>query len=166
MRTLVTICFLIGVVTLSSGQKIRKHKKQKIEWECDPWWPYELGEFYMQDSIRMEYESWDKFSPADYLYGDFDGDSKIDYALAIYERKTEKKGVLIYHTGTKKYFILGAGKLFNERHPNDDLFWVDKWEVMEDKEKGINAILIVTTDSSRGLIYWSGDEYMWRQLED
>jgi hypothetical protein len=44
-----------------------------------------------------------------YLEGDFNGDGKMDPAVLVKERSTEKLGIAIVHGTTKKVTILGAG---------------------------------------------------------
>src|SRR5688572_14527832 len=65
--------------------------------------PVELEDLYNQEKIKSFYSIRTDLNPF-YLRGDFDGDSKQDYALSIVQRKTDKKGILIYHTGTKTYY--------------------------------------------------------------
>jgi hypothetical protein len=48
----------------------------------------------------------------------------MDYALAIVEIKTKKKGILIYHPATKKDFVLGAGKMIPGGYKRDDVGWM------------------------------------------
>jgi hypothetical protein len=62
-----------------------------------------LYNFYNQEKIRRAYKINRDLNPF-YLRGDFDGDKKADYALAIVESKTAKKGILIYHSTNKNFF--------------------------------------------------------------
>jgi hypothetical protein len=94
--------------------------------------PDDIQELYKQEKIKGIYSIRADLNPF-YIRGDFDGDKKQDYALSIIERKTGKKGILIYHSGTRTYYIVGAGKLFNDRHPGDDFSWMDAWKVSMNK---------------------------------
>ena len=90
--------------------------------------PDELRDFYDQENIRTTYKINKDLNPF-YLRGDFDGDKKIDYAFAVIEIKTDKKGILIYHLGTKMYFTLGAGQVIRDGYKSDDMNWMDAWKV-------------------------------------
>jgi len=138
--------------------------------------PDEIQEFY-KEKIKGIYSIRTDLNPF-YIRGDFNGDKKQDYALSIVERKTDKNGILIYHSGTKTYYIIGAGTSFNGRHPGDDFHWMDAWKVSVDKNVEIGVgetnkiipkgemILVIKTESSSGLIYWTGKEYKWYQQGD
>lgn len=138
--------------------------------------PDNLRDFYEQEKIRTNYKINRDLNPF-YLRGDFDGDKKIDYALAVVESKTNKKGILIYHPTTKKYFLAGAGTSITDRH-GDDYRWMDAWEVSDEKIVGQGvtnlgppklkgeAILVQKLESSSGLIYWTGTEYRWYHQGD
>jgi hypothetical protein len=138
--------------------------------------PDDLRDFYDQEKIRTTYKINKDLNPF-YLRGDFDGDKKIDYALAVIELKTDKKGILIYHPATRRYFLAGAGKAVPNGH-GDDYPWMDAWEVSDEKiiaqgstdlkpPKLIGeAILVQKLESSSGLIYWDGKEYSWYQQDD
>jgi hypothetical protein len=126
--------------------------------------PDEVHDFY-EKKIKNDYELRTDVNPF-YLKGDFDGDKQLDYAINIVEKKTLKKGILIYHSGTNKYFILGAGKPFKEKHPGDNFSWMDAWKITEGENKKKDSILVIKTESSSGVIYWTGKEYKWRQEGD
>ena len=113
-----------------------------------------------------------------YLRGDFNGDKKIDYALAVIESKTGKKGILIYHPATKTFFKLGAGKRIPNGYLSDDMDWMDAWHICGKDEIGQGvtdekppkligeAIYAFKLESSSGIIYWDGKEYRWYQQGD
>lgn len=146
----------------------------KLVWDSNL--PDDLYMFYHQEKIENSYEINKGLNPF-YLRGDFDGDKKTDYALAIIEIQTKKKGILIYHKSTKKHFIAGAGISIPNGH-SDDYAWMDAWEVSDEKkvEKGIGetekikligeAIVVRKIEASSGLIYWNGKEYSWYQQGD
>ncbi len=139
--------------------------------------PDEIYHFYNQEKVKSIYSIRTDLNPF-YLRGDFDGDKKQDYALSIVERKTDKKGILIYHTGTKAHYIIGAGKQLSQGNGGDDYNWMDAWKVYVDKDVEIGvgetekitlkgeAILAIKLESASGLIYWTGKNYRWYQQGD
>ena len=163
------IAILIITPAIAWGQTTERQQHDDLVWDQNL--PEELRSFFNKEQIRTTYEINKGLNPL-YLRGDFDGDKKTDYALAVFEIKTKKKGVLIYHPAKKKYFLVGAGRSI----PNgwgDDYAYMDAWEVYDKKEigKGVSdaeipklngeAILIQKLESSSGLIYWNGKEYRW-----
>ena len=160
------------------GQSVEEQQRAdyiSLVWSSNM--PDELRDFYGQEKIRTTYKINKDLNPF-YLRGDFDGDRKMDYALAIVEIKTEKKGILIYHIGTKLHFILGAGKLIRDGYENDDMDWMDAWKVYDKKivEHGVGETKIIKLkgeginadklESSSGVIYWDGKEYRWYHQGD
>src|SRR6478609_7764046 len=133
-KILFILIFAIPFVAL--GQRSKEHESFVFETNL----PDEVHDFHKQ-KIENEYDLRTDVNPF-YLKGDFDGDKKLDYAINVVERKTNKKGIVIYHTGTNKHFILGAGKSFNGRHPGDDFWWMDAWKVNIDKNKMADGILV------------------------
>jgi len=139
--------------------------------------PEELYHYYNQDKIKTIYSIRTDLNPF-YLRGDFDGDKKQDYALSIVEKNTDKKGILVYHTGTNTHYIVGAGRSLSNGNGGDDYNWMDAWKVYVDKEVEIGvgettkitlkgeAILAIKVESASGLIYWTGREYKWYQQGD
>jgi hypothetical protein len=145
-------------------------------WGQSPYLPKELNNFYNQEKIRSSFEVNTGINPF-YLRGDFDGDKKADYALAVIEQKTGKKGIIIFHPISKNYFVIGAGKELSTR-PGDDYGWMNAWEVYDRKEPELGvgevrriklkseAMLVHKLESSSGLIYWDGKKYQWYQQGD
>jgi hypothetical protein len=138
--------------------------------------PDKLQELFKQDSIRALYKINKQINPF-YLRADFNGDGKMDYALAIVEIKSQKKGILIYHASSKNVYIAGAGKQIPKSY-GDNFYWMDAWKVYDKKivEIGVGeteklilkgeAILAMKLESSSGIIYWDGKEYKWYQQGD
>ncbi len=131
--------------------------------------PNEIRDFYDQEKIRTNYIIRKDLNPF-YLRGDLDGDKKMDCALGITEKKSGKKGILIYHTGTKRHFILGAGKRFSNGGDNFD--WMNAWSVTDEWRKaGAPSTSGETShveklESASALIYWTRDGYKWDQQGD
>jgi len=153
---------LMLVTTIASGQNL--------------YLPEDLNDFYNQDKVKSLFEINTGMNPF-YLRGDFDGDKTADYALAVIERKTRKKGIIIFHSVSKNYFVVGAGKGLSTRS-GDDYEWMNAWEVYDKREPELGvgeagkiklkgeAILVQKLESSSGLVYWDGKEYQWYQQGD
>lgn len=169
-----TIILVLFCSTLIWGQD--KQNEEQIQFVFDSNLPDVLYDFYNQEKIRPAYEINRDLNPF-YLRGDFDGDKKPDYALAVIESKTGKKGFLIYHESMKKHFLVGAGKAIPNGY-GDDYSMIDAWKVSDDKVVGQGvtelkppkligeAILVQKLESSSGIIYWNGKEYRWYQQGD
>jgi hypothetical protein len=147
-----------------------------VAWGQGLYLPEDLKTFYGQEKIKSLFEINASMNPF-YLRGDFDGDKKKDYIVAVTERKTGKGGMIIYHPAAKNYFVIGAGVELTTR-PGDDYGWMNAWEVFckKEVEKGVgetgtikvkgDAILVLKLESSSGLIYWDGKKYQWYQQGD
>jgi hypothetical protein len=177
MKRQTTILILtIAAITCWGQTREQNENEERLQFVFNSNLPDKLSDFYNQEKIRTTYKINRDINPF-YLRGDFDGDKKIDYALAVIESTTEKKGFLIYHPSTKKYFVVGAGKSITNR-PMDDYSMIDAWQVFDERvvEQGVTdlkppkligeAILIQKLESSSGLIYWDGKEYKWYQQGD
>ena len=139
--------------------------------------PEKIYHFYDQKEIRTVYAIRTDLNPF-YIRGDFDGDNKQDYALSIVDRKTNRKGILVYHTGTKKHYVIGAGKPLSNGNGGDDYTWMDAWKVYTDKKVGMGVgettnitlrgegIHVFKLEAASGIIYWTGREYRWYQQGD
>jgi hypothetical protein len=177
MKRRTTILILTFATIGCWGQsEEQKENEGRIQFVFDSNLPDDLYDLYNQEKIRTTYKINRGLNPF-YLRGDFNGDEKIDYALAVIESKTDKKGFLIYHPSTKKYFLAGAGKSIPNDY-GDDYWMIDAWEVSDEKIVGQGvtdlkppkligeAILVQKLESSSGLIYWDGKEYRWYQQGD
>jgi hypothetical protein len=112
------------------------------------------------------------------LKGDFDGDSKSDYAIALGGPKTRRNGVLVC-TAKKEAIILGADMPKDPPFSDmpDDNFVAPRWKVAAKREadklynydgdkpvkvaspKG-DSIAMLWEDGTC-LIYWDGSRYRW-----
>lgn len=120
-----------------------------------------------------------------YLRGDFDGDGKIDYAILVTAKNTNKRYVVVCRSGTKNLEMLagrGATTVFDPAQPSsskDNFNWMDAWQVAErlqlesnelNEEKPLpmkgEGILAEKTESASVLIYWTGKDYHWYQIAD
>ena len=139
--------------------------------------PEEIYHFYDQKEIRTVYAIRTDLNPF-YLRGDFDGDNMPDCAMSIVERKTNKKGILVYHAGTKTHYVIGAGKPLTSGRGGDDYKWMDAWKVYTVRKVGLGAgetaqitlkgegIHVFKLEAASGIIYWAGKEYRWYQQGD
>ncbi|MFZ6009796.1 MAG: hypothetical protein ACOYXT_05550 [Bacteroidota bacterium] len=177
MKIRTTILILtIATITCWGQTKEEKEKEDRVQFVFDSNLPDNLHDFFNQEKIRTTYKINRDLNPF-YLRGDFDGDTKTDYVLAVIESTTDKKGFLIYHPSTKKYFLIGAGKSIQGGY-GDNYWMIDAWEVSDEKVVGQGvtnlkppkligeAILVQKLESSSGLIYWDGKEYKWYQQGD
>jgi len=111
-----------------------------------------------------------------YLRGDFNGDGKIDIAVLVKQRSTEKLGIAIVLGESNKVTILGAGTALGSG--GDDLNWMDNWQI-HTKDAGANAagaqnlprlrgdaLLVTKSEAASALIYWNGKRYVWLQQGD
>jgi hypothetical protein len=115
-----------------------------------------------------------------YLRGDFDGDGKPDYAVAVREAKGGKLRVLVCATKAGSALLggEGPGKPFSDMP--DDIYFAPSWMVYSKAEvtEAIQyssgpapigriegeAIAIVWEDGL-ALVYWNGKSYRWAAVE-
>lgn len=160
----------------SMGQSNDTLIEEERQFAAESSLPESLLDFYSKKEFNSKYNINKNLNPF-YLRGDFDGDNMFDYALAIIDLESRKKGFLIFHPSTKKYFIVGAGTTILGGQ-SDDLWMIDAWEVYEKRtvERGATdakppiligeAILAKKLEASSGLIYWNGKDYRWYQQGD
>jgi len=126
-------------------------------------------------SLGKKYEISFHLSPF-YLRGDFNGDGKVDVAVLVKQRSTEKLGIAIVLGESNKVTILGAGTALG--NGGDDLNWMDNWQI-HTKDAGANAagaqnlprlrgdaLLVTKSEAASALIYWNGKRYVWLQQGD
>lgn len=126
-------------------------------------------------SMGKKYEVSFPLSPF-YLRGDFNGDGKIDVAVLVKQRSTEKLGIAIIHGQNNKVTILGAGTAIG--NGDDDFKWMDNWQIYSKdrgakgaREAGVphlrgDALLVSKSEAASALIYWNGKRYVWLQQGD
>jgi hypothetical protein len=111
-----------------------------------------------------------------YLRGDFNGGGKVDVAVLVKQRSTEKLGIAIILGEGDKVTILGAGTVLG--NGSDDFKWIDNWQI-HTKDAGPNAagaqslpplrgdaLLVTKSEAASALIYWNGKRYVWLQQGD
>lgn len=111
-----------------------------------------------------------------YLQGDFDGDGERDTAVLIKHKTNGKFGIGIFQSSTPQPVILGAGTPIG--NGGDDFNWMDAWRVQlrgpvqpgadETAPPSLrgDALLVMKTEASSGLLYWAGSQYAWYQQGD
>lgn len=171
----------LSILTLTVyGQKMERNDSLiMVEEKLPDWVIIKFKKLKLDSLYKISY-----FINPFYLEADFNGDNKQDIAIAIEQTKTKKKGIIIFHNLTDKFFILGAGTSLDDH--DDDFQWMDVWKVYSDKtianyEKYFNdnpthktetielktkAIYVAKYMSFSAVIYWNGHGYEWVQQGD
>jgi hypothetical protein len=138
--------------------------------------PHELYEYLQASTGHEPYVLASWLNPY-YVQADFNGDNLPDIAVLVREKATDKGGILIVHVGANEHFVVGAGNSFD--NGRDDFSWMDAWHtyargvVLQGAAEHVeppsllgDAILVMKTEASSGLVYWTGTEYAWYQQGD
>ncbi len=97
------------------------------------------------------------------LVGDFDGDGKLDRALAVKLSSGKDRGVLVVWGGRRPPVLLGATTDFN--HFRDHGF--DQWEVRKAKAPATKDAMVWTwSEKASARIVWTGKAFRWIQEGD
>ena len=105
------------------------------------------------------------------LHGDFDGDGKPDFAVAVV-RKTAQGVVVCRSSGSP--IVLGAGRAFNEMINLDFAGWrlhPKSIKVPRGAGAGTPPILkgdalLLEWESASAVVYWDGARFVWYQQGD
>jgi hypothetical protein len=114
-----------------------------------------------------------------YLRGDFDGDGRTDYAVAVNGRTTRRNGVFVC-SGQGKVFILGADQPLKPPFSDmpDDNFFAPNWSVYSKAEtralgrfksgdvpvlprRILGETIAMIWEDGIALIYWDGRAFKW-----
>jgi len=120
-----------------------------------------------------------------FLLGDFNGDGINDISILVSEKRTQKKGMIVFFGNSTQYFIFGAGTKVGKigSDATDDLKWMERWEVFKGKvayetkfhdgdmvgstkrrlsNKGISMWSLEDGEPlAGGIIYWNGKKWIW-----
>lgn len=111
-----------------------------------------------------------------YLRGDFNGDQKSDIAVLIEKKSSSERGIAIFHSNDSVVFILGAGKKIG--NGGSDFKWMNIWSVYPKSAVSFGvgetsipslkgeALHLVKLGSASGIVYWTGQKYVWYQQGD
>jgi hypothetical protein len=127
--------------------------------------------------LHTKYLVYSKINPF-FITADFNGDRDLDAAVWVIERRTQKRGLAIFHRGNKRPIILAAGTPWEER--GDDFRFVDQWSVIprgqlissgyeeggEDVKLEADALLLIKSESASFAVFWNGKEYKSYQQSD
>jgi len=136
--------------------------------------PREVEKAFEKDPLSKTHEFSFHLNPY-YLHGDFDGDGKLDTAILVKEKLSGKLGILIFHSGTRKFFLLGAGvnnwQIWTNENGGDNFADVNFWFVVRKgpvrrgdfaerppKLRG-DALIVGRMGVADFLIYWDGHSY-------
>ena len=137
------------------------------------WIRNEFTKQHLEDRYSVAYDLYPY-----YLKADFNGDGRLDVAIQVVEKKTGKSGIAIFHGKRTQSLltqvsILGTGNTLG--HAGDNFSWANIWSVAKERyisndetdktfpKLEADAITIGKRDSLSGLIYWSGNKYLWHQ---
>jgi len=136
--------------------------------------PREMERAFLKNALSKTHKFSFHMNPY-YLHGDFDGDGKLDTAILVKESQTGKLGILIFHSGTRKFFLLGAGvnnwHIWTNENGGDNFDSTNFWFVVRKgpvqrgdfaerppKLKG-DALKVGRMGVGDYLIYWNGKNY-------
>jgi hypothetical protein len=127
--------------------------------------------------LHTKYSVYSRIKPF-FIAADLNGDRKLDAAVWVTERRTQKRGLAIFHRGNERPIILAAGTPWGER--GDDFSYVDKWSVIprgqpiiSDHEEGgeevrleADALILIRSERASFAVFWNGKEYKSYQQSD
>ena len=104
-----------------------------------------------------------------YLRGDFDGDGKLDYAVLVKDRKSEKQGyAFCFAEANRKPQIVGAGHavVLGSGEPVDDIPDFDVWgiAVSWSKKPRRDALYVGLSESHGSWFYWNGKRMIYYKM--
>jgi hypothetical protein len=91
--------------------------------------PEPFAGFFKSKGLEATYSLSPTLKPT-WLTADLNGDGVRDVAVFVVEKRSGKKGVLVMHGKTGKYFVFGAGTPVAKM---DDLSWADRWSIYTKK---------------------------------
>jgi len=150
-----------------AGEKFPPARLNLPEWACNA---------AFEAKLHKQYDIYSRINPF-FINADFNGDGLLDIAIWVTEKKSKKLGIVVLHNGNKLPFVMGAGKVWEER--GDDFKYLDMWSTIPKGEvfdsgyeanrrvqlQG-DALILTKSDSASFAIYWDGTKYVSYQLSD
>jgi len=153
-----------------------------LSYPLDQGWPPRLNlpawvcEVAFAAKAHESYVPHTKINPF-FLSGDFNGDGKLDAAVWIENKKSQKLGIMIFRQGSKRPTVIGAGVNYADR--GDDYAGLDVWSIIPKGEvlkshweegrkltlRG-DALFVGKSESASVAIYWTGKAYAFYQITD
>jgi hypothetical protein len=164
----ILFCYLFSYMAMVSSAEVVNFEK---ELNIPDW----IKENFNNSNFVDDYYYYFERNPV-YIRGDFDGDTQPDIAIMVANKHTKKIGIIVFHYGDSKSYILGAGKEIGDG--GDDFGWLTNWSVQrnilisqgatEDKPpqtKG-EVIFVEKVESASAILYFDGVSYNWYQQGD
>ncbi|KUG06940.1 FG-GAP repeat domain-containing protein [Solirubrum puertoriconensis] len=63
------------------------------------------------------------------LHADFNGDGKLDVAVAVIRKQSGSHGMLILHQGQTGVHVIGTGSAFSNDMLHTNFQWADHWQL-------------------------------------
>lgn len=111
------------------------------------------------------------------IEGDFDGDGRLDYAVLVIQKGSQKRGFFITF-GTGQTVAAGAGRSVKYGAADFQDLNFDHWQLY-DKNRPVesaerqrplrlhgDALLVSYHENASGLFYWDGKRIRWYQQGD
>ncbi len=187
------VCFLVSCGSGSEKQEqvqikvvrdtVYVEKSEEVVLNLEYYIVERLPEWFLEtrtlDGIVLmnEYEVDDRLNPL-YLEADFNGDDRLDIAVPIRHKKSDKEGLAIIHGETGDIHIIGAG-IQIKNGLSDDMSIIDIWKInrKEKNEVGVEentgtgekgelilnapSLQVEKSEVGGGQIYWNGKEYAY-----
>lgn len=167
MSTILCIVLIVANATLAEFRQEKPTQPADL--------PESVIKVFKSSGLDRLYDFSSHLKPS-YLSGDFDGDSKLDVAFLVRQKKSGKIGIAVCHSSNDKVLFIGAGTEVGNGGDNFD--WMDTWSVTRRASarrtvgrtrasflKG-DALHVEKSESAGALIYWNGRRYVWYQVGD
>lgn len=177
MKKFILICLFLLQLTNSKSQQI-EFSDFDLNENLPDWIRSNISYINIDNKLLID-RSLNPF----YLESDFNGDKQLDIALFVKQKETNKRGILIIHGGTFKFYLIGAGTKFG--NGKDDYSWMKVWklyrhpfayettfkenlDILGNHKVSIKnvAIEIASSEGASNLIVWEKNEYKWIHTGD